>query len=223
MVSSLIGKQAIVVGAGMGGLAAAGAIAGTSSRWSCWSGTHCLQSRRTAREFLRGSTPRTADQRPARAQRALPDFEQDLVRAAPYPSLPVSTCTGRTPATIRSRDATLAWAHTPCHGLPSSMRCDGAWQASRTSGSPALSRRGIAGDTGWRDGYGRPLRQREPLEGNVGGRSRHRRLRRGALTLALLKSIGRPLPEETTIGIDLGYATCVFAIPTMPRRIGKAS
>jgi 2-polyprenyl-6-methoxyphenol hydroxylase-like FAD-dependent oxidoreductase len=36
---------------------------------------------------------------------------------------------------------------------------------------------------------------------------------RGALTIALLQSIGRPLPEETTIGIDLGYATCVFAIP----------
>jgi 2-polyprenyl-6-methoxyphenol hydroxylase-like FAD-dependent oxidoreductase len=36
---------------------------------------------------------------------------------------------------------------------------------------------------------------------------------RGALTLALLQSIGRPLPEKTTIGIDLGYATCVFAIP----------
>jgi 2-polyprenyl-6-methoxyphenol hydroxylase-like FAD-dependent oxidoreductase len=36
---------------------------------------------------------------------------------------------------------------------------------------------------------------------------------RGGPTLALLQSIGRPLPEETTIGIDLGYATCVFAIP----------
>ena len=36
---------------------------------------------------------------------------------------------------------------------------------------------------------------------------------RGALTLALLRSIGRPLPEETTIGIDLGYATCIFAVP----------
>ena len=35
----------------------------------------------------------------------------------------------------------------------------------------------------------------------------------GALTLDLLQSIGRPLPEETAIGIDLGYATCVFAIP----------
>src|SRR5206468_9977332 len=36
---------------------------------------------------------------------------------------------------------------------------------------------------------------------------------RGALTLALLQSIGRPQPEETTIGIDLGYATCIFDIP----------
>jgi hypothetical protein len=27
------------------------------------------------------------------------------------------------------------------------------------------------------------------------------------------KSIGRPLPEETTIGVDFGYATAVFAIP----------
>src|SRR5207248_10538741 len=36
---------------------------------------------------------------------------------------------------------------------------------------------------------------------------------RGGPTLALLQSIGQPLPEETTIGIDLGYATCVFAIP----------
>ncbi len=35
----------------------------------------------------------------------------------------------------------------------------------------------------------------------------------GALTLALLKSIGRALPEETTIGIDVGYVTCVFVVP----------
>jgi hypothetical protein len=46
---------------------------------------------------------------------------------------------------------------------------------------------------------------------------------RGALTLALLQSTGRPLPEETTIGIDFGYSTCVFAIPEDARRIGKPS
>lgn len=36
---------------------------------------------------------------------------------------------------------------------------------------------------------------------------------RGTLTLELLESIGRPLPTETTIGVDVGYATAVFAIP----------
>jgi 2-polyprenyl-6-methoxyphenol hydroxylase-like FAD-dependent oxidoreductase len=33
---------------------------------------------------------------------------------------------------------------------------------------------------------------------------------RGTLTAALLRAIGRPLPEETSIGIDLGYSSCVF-------------
>jgi 2-polyprenyl-6-methoxyphenol hydroxylase-like FAD-dependent oxidoreductase len=36
---------------------------------------------------------------------------------------------------------------------------------------------------------------------------------RGALTLDALRSIGRTLPEETAIGIDIAYATAVFAIP----------
>jgi 2-polyprenyl-6-methoxyphenol hydroxylase-like FAD-dependent oxidoreductase len=36
---------------------------------------------------------------------------------------------------------------------------------------------------------------------------------RGAPTLGLLKSIGLPLPEQSTIGIDLGYATCIYSIP----------
>jgi hypothetical protein len=29
----------------------------------------------------------------------------------------------------------------------------------------------------------------------------------------LLESIGQPMPEETVIGVDIGYATAVFAIP----------
>jgi hypothetical protein len=36
---------------------------------------------------------------------------------------------------------------------------------------------------------------------------------RGTLMRSLLESIGQPLPEETVIGIDIGYATAVFAIP----------
>jgi 2-polyprenyl-6-methoxyphenol hydroxylase-like FAD-dependent oxidoreductase len=36
---------------------------------------------------------------------------------------------------------------------------------------------------------------------------------RGHLTFALLDSIGRPRPEETIIGVDITYATSVFAVP----------
>jgi 2-polyprenyl-6-methoxyphenol hydroxylase-like FAD-dependent oxidoreductase len=36
---------------------------------------------------------------------------------------------------------------------------------------------------------------------------------RGQLTAALLQSIGRPVPQETVIGIDLGYTTAIMDIP----------
>jgi len=36
---------------------------------------------------------------------------------------------------------------------------------------------------------------------------------RGTPTLDLLESIGRPRPDETTIGVDVVYSTAVFAIP----------
>ena len=39
---------------------------------------------------------------------------------------------------------------------------------------------------------------------------------RGNLTLSLLKSTGQPPPEESIIGVDIGYATTVFAIPDDP-------
>jgi len=36
---------------------------------------------------------------------------------------------------------------------------------------------------------------------------------RAALTLDALKAANHPLPSETSIGIDMAYATCIFAIP----------
>jgi 2-polyprenyl-6-methoxyphenol hydroxylase-like FAD-dependent oxidoreductase len=45
---------------------------------------------------------------------------------------------------------------------------------------------------------------------------------RGNLTSAFLKAIGHKQPEETVIGVDIGYATAVFAIPETVRRTGKA-
>jgi 2-polyprenyl-6-methoxyphenol hydroxylase-like FAD-dependent oxidoreductase len=37
---------------------------------------------------------------------------------------------------------------------------------------------------------------------------------RGALTVAFLAEAGFPCPEETTIGVDLGYSTGIFEIPS---------
>jgi 2-polyprenyl-6-methoxyphenol hydroxylase-like FAD-dependent oxidoreductase len=45
---------------------------------------------------------------------------------------------------------------------------------------------------------------------------------RGALTLELLKSAGYPLPEETCIGMDLSYSTGVFAVPQDDARDWKS-
>src|SRR5262249_46450410 len=36
---------------------------------------------------------------------------------------------------------------------------------------------------------------------------------RGNLTFGFLEALGRPRPDETTIGVDITYATAVFAIP----------
>jgi 2-polyprenyl-6-methoxyphenol hydroxylase-like FAD-dependent oxidoreductase len=36
---------------------------------------------------------------------------------------------------------------------------------------------------------------------------------RGQLTVSLLQSIGQPLPQETKIGLDLGYSTAIMDIP----------
>jgi len=36
---------------------------------------------------------------------------------------------------------------------------------------------------------------------------------RGNLTLGLLETVGLPPPEETVIGVDIGYASAIFAIP----------
>jgi hypothetical protein len=43
--------------------------------------------------------------------------------------------------------------------------------------------------------------------------------RHGALTLSFLKSRGLPLPEETTIGVDIRYATGLFALS--PEALGQ--
>ena len=44
---------------------------------------------------------------------------------------------------------------------------------------------------------------------------------RSAPTLELLKSTGRPLPDETAVGVDIGYSTAIFVIPNDAPRTWK--
>jgi 2-polyprenyl-6-methoxyphenol hydroxylase-like FAD-dependent oxidoreductase len=129
MASSLIGKQAIVVGAGMGGLAAAGAIAQHFEQVVVVE-RDALPAEPTHRPGIpQGQHPHGLLISGQRALSALfPDFEQDLVRAGAVSIVTGPTCAGRTQATIRSRDAIWAWAYTPCHA------CHRACGATRVEG-----------------------------------------------------------------------------------------
>jgi 2-polyprenyl-6-methoxyphenol hydroxylase-like FAD-dependent oxidoreductase len=215
MASSLVGKQAVVVGAGMGGLAATGAIARQFEQ--------VVVVERDALPAEPTHRPGTPQGRHVHAllvsgQHALsalfPGFEQDLVRAGavpviagldirterpgydPFPQRGLGWCSYALsrPAiehALRRRVESLANVklRQPCRVLELLATPDGATVT------------GVRCENG--DG------SRETLEADLVIDASGR----GALTLALLKSIGRSPPEETTIGVDFGYATCVFAVP----------
>jgi 2-polyprenyl-6-methoxyphenol hydroxylase-like FAD-dependent oxidoreductase len=215
MASNLIGKQAVVIGAGMGGLAAAGALAG-----------HFEQVVVLERDALpsepmpRVGTPqaRHAHGLLTSGQRALSElfagFEQDLRRAGavllkagldarverpgydPFPQRDlglVSYALSR-PAlefAVRRRVETQA-------NIVLRQRCRVQDIMATPDGDAVTGLR-------FENGDGAIETLLADLVVDASGR--------GALTLELLQSIGRALPEESTIGVDIGYSTCVFAIP----------
>lgn len=215
MASSQIGRQAIVIGAGMGGLVVAGAIA-----------PHFEQVVVVERDAL----PSEATHRPGvpqgqhphgllvSGQRALgtlfPGFEQDLLRAGavpiiagldvrweipgfdPFPRRDLGLCTY-----ALSRPAIEHVVRRRVEGLANvtfRQRCRVQELLATSDGTTVT---GVRCDTG--NDTSETLAADLVIDASG----------RGAPTLALLKSTGRPLPEETTIGIDMRYATAVFAIP----------
>jgi 2-polyprenyl-6-methoxyphenol hydroxylase-like FAD-dependent oxidoreductase len=204
-----------VVGAGMGGLAAAGAIAQHFEQVVVVE-RDALPAEPTHRPGIpQGQHPHGLLISGQRALGALfPDFEQDLVRAGTVPI-------------VSGLD--LYWENPGYDPFPRRDLGLAAYALSRPAIEHAVRRRveGLANVrlrqrcrveellatpdgatvTGVRCDNGNG--SRETLEADLVIDASGR----GALTLALLKSIGRPLTEETTIGVDLGYATCVFAIP----------
>jgi 2-polyprenyl-6-methoxyphenol hydroxylase-like FAD-dependent oxidoreductase len=125
MGSTLIGKQAVVIGAGMGGLTAAGALA-----------DHFDKVVVLERDILPSEAGHRAGTPQARhvhaillsGQRALselfPGFEQDLARAGAVP-LRAGLDVRMDRATIPFHNVTSAGPVTRYHGRRSSAPCDG--------------------------------------------------------------------------------------------------
>ncbi|VIO71461.1 Putative epoxidase LasC [Bradyrhizobium ivorense] len=215
MASTLIGKRAVVIGAGMAGLSAAGALA-----------DHFGQVVVLERDILPSEPAHRAGTPQARhshallfgGQRALsnlfPGFEQDLARAGavplragldirferrgydPFPQRDlgwVSYASSRPMIEHAVRQRVESRAN-----IMLRQRC----RVTEVLGSP---NGGVVTGVGCDNGNGANETIGADLVVDASGR--------GAPTLALLQSMGCPPPEETTIGIDLAYATCIFAIP----------
>jgi len=215
MVSTIIGRQAIVVGAGIGGLAAAAALAPFFERVLL---------------LERDKLPEEARHRPGTPQsrhphglligglRALeelmPGFERQLVSQGavrlrsncdirverpgydPFPQrdLGLTTLAVSRPAIDHAAHLCLAavsnvTVRDGCRVLEFVAAPDGA----------GLTGVRVEGDGG----------SSETLPADLAIDASGR----GALTTAFLAATSHPQPKETTIGVDLGYSTGVFEIP----------
>jgi 2-polyprenyl-6-methoxyphenol hydroxylase-like FAD-dependent oxidoreductase len=215
MASTLIGKRAVVIGAGMSGLTAAGALANRFDQIVVLE-RDTLPSEPT----FRAGTPQARHVHGLllSGQRALselfPGFEQDLARAGAVPLRAGLDVRVERPGYDPFPQRDLGWsgyaASRPTIERAVRRRVEShantmlrqRCRVTEVMASPdgtAVTGVRCENDTGTSETI------TADLVVDASGR--------GALTLALLDSIGRPLPEETTIGIDLGYATCIFSIP----------
>jgi 2-polyprenyl-6-methoxyphenol hydroxylase-like FAD-dependent oxidoreductase len=215
MASRRIGRQAVVVGAGMSGLTAAGALADRFDQ------VVVLERDVLPREpVYRAGTPQARHVHALllSGQRALselfPGFEQDLAREGavplrvgldvrverpgydPFPQrdlgwLSYALSRPTIERTVRRRVESLA-------GTTLRQRCRVLEVLATPNGEAVTGVR-------YENANGASETISADLVVDASGR--------GTLTTALLQSIGHPLPAETTIGIDLSYATCVFSIP----------
>jgi 2-polyprenyl-6-methoxyphenol hydroxylase-like FAD-dependent oxidoreductase len=215
MTSTLIGRQAVVVGAGMGGLAAGRALADNFE--------HVVVLERDTLPLDASHRPGTPQARHthgllAGGQRALddlfPGFEQDLATAGAVPlriglDLRFET-PGFDPFPQRDLGLTTYWMSRPLIEFTAPQRVRQHPKIAIRERCRALDV--IASPDGttvtaiqFENSDGRPETLAADLVVEASGR--------GYLTAGLLQSIGRPRPEETIIGVDITYATGVFAIP----------
>ncbi|HEV2364844.1 MAG TPA: hypothetical protein VGS12_11680 [Caulobacteraceae bacterium] len=222
MTSKRVGREAVVVGAGVGGIAAAGALAPFFDRI-----TVLERDRLAAEPAWRLGAPqgRHVHVLLAGGQRALEQI---------FPGFTEALLAGGAVATRANSDSRF---EAPGFGVMPQR--DFGWLAYNAS-------RPLIEFTARRcaEGLGVEFRERarvRSLEADVAGRTvlavhyeddaraSHRLAAdlivdasgRGHPTLDLLEALGRPAPEETVIGVDLAYASVVLERPPDPPRDWK--
>ena len=204
-------RQAVVIGAGMGGLMAAGALVTLPAAAVPRAGT---PQARHVHALLAGGLKALNEM--------FPGFENDLLRAGavplnggmeirverpgfdPFPArdVGVQTCAASRPLiefVLRRRVVQLPGVqiHAPCRVTEILGSTDGAAVTGvRYEGA---------------DGQARHLGARLVIDASG----------REALTAALLHAAGRASAPQTAIGIDIGYATATYEIPPVPERAWK--
>ena len=214
--SSCLGRQALVIGAGMSGLAAAGALA-----------KHFERVIVLERDMLPGDPAHRSGTPQSRQLHGLlagglqalcqifPGFDRDLAAAGAAPiRVAADICEelpGFDPFPRRDFGALVYAASRPLleHTLRRRVRAqrnvvirDG-WRVSRCWSSSADRRRVTGARCQGTDGA------RETLV----GRPRRRRIRARHPHACALDAMGRGRPRQTSVGVDIGYATAIFEIP----------
>ena len=213
--STELGKRAVVIGAGVSGLSAAQALA-----------SHFEQVIVLERDELpSGTTPRPGTPQAKQAHGLLggaikaleelfPGFARDLVRAGAVPVNPgfelLLEYPGLNPFPRRNWEWIIYCLTRPLIELTIRRRVEQQGNVTLRGGCRALEILATSDGTrvtGVRLQNGDGVQETIPADLVIDA-SRH-----GALTLSLLEAAVQPTPEETTIGVEIRYATGLFALP----------
>ena len=226
MAKAVIGKQAVVIGAGMGGLAAAGALAeffeyvvvlerdelpvGAADRHGTPQGRHnhaLLAGGQRALGVLFPGFEQDLAQAGAVSLRVTADFCTEMPGFDPFPQRDLgwhvySMSRALIELTVRRRveqfrNVTL---RSRCRAL--TLEASGSQRAASVVGVRC------------EDAQGKSETVPADLVVDASGR--------GGLTRDLLEAVGLQQPEATAIGVDIGYASAVFAIPDIAPAEWKA-
>ena len=213
--SGLLGQRAVVVGAGIGGLSMAGALAKSFEQVQVFE-----RDQLSAAAASRSGTPQ--DRHPhgllAGGLRALgeifPGFEKDLARAGAVPVRIARDIQYERPdvGPLPKRDfgLSLLCASRPLIELVLRRRAEATANIAlrpkcRVTGIVPTTSGAAVDGVRFDAGSGRSEILAADLVVDASGR--------GALTSTLLDALGWERPAETEVGVDLSYATAVVAIP----------